>query len=443
MRVRTWPVVALAAAWVMVLSGCDWTMFGYNAARSRFSPETTISTSNAANLVPKWTGITGGSVDSSPAVVNGVLYVGSDDNKLYAFDANGTHNCSGTPKRCAPLWTAATRGAVRSSPAVVNGEVYVGSDDNNLWVFDANGTKNCSGTPKICTRLWTARTGGAVRSSPVVVNGVVYVDSYDTNLYAFDANGKINCSGTPTRCAPLWTAPSGNVGVDSSPAVANGVVYIGAVSEGCGRLFCFGVSFLNAFDANGKINCSAVPKTCAPLWTAVGNVGQMDSTPAVANGLVYFGRSSDNGNNFALAGFDATGTRGCSGTPKTCSPVWTSGPINGLGVWVSSPAIANGMIYVGGTLDSTDHHLYAFNATGQATRWTANTDGAVTSSPAVANGVVYVGSNSGTFFAFDAKTGTQLWTATTRGLINSSPAIANGRVYVGSDDGAVYAFGLP
>jgi hypothetical protein len=32
---------------------------------------------------------TGNFVDSSPAVANGVVYIGSDDNKLYAFDLAG------------------------------------------------------------------------------------------------------------------------------------------------------------------------------------------------------------------------------------------------------------------------------------------------------------------------------------------------------------------
>jgi outer membrane protein assembly factor BamB len=32
-----------------------------------------------------WTGLTGGPIHSSPTVSNGVVYVGSDDGKLYAF----------------------------------------------------------------------------------------------------------------------------------------------------------------------------------------------------------------------------------------------------------------------------------------------------------------------------------------------------------------------
>ena len=64
------------------------------------------------------------------------------------------------------------------------------------------------------------------------------------------------------------------------------------------------------------------------------------------------------------------------------------------------------------------------------------------SSPAVANGVVYVGSCDNNVYALNASTGAELWSYTTGTMGVSSPAVANGVVYVGSDDGKVYAFGL-
>ena len=64
-------------------------------------------------------------VDSSPAVANGVVYVGSEDNNVYALNASTG----------ALLWKYATGSVVTSSPAVANGVVYVGSDDNNLYAF--------------------------------------------------------------------------------------------------------------------------------------------------------------------------------------------------------------------------------------------------------------------------------------------------------------------
>src|SRR5205807_4585203 len=118
-----------------------------------------------------------------PAVANGVVYVGSEAHKLYAFSAAGTTNCSGTPKTCTPLWTAATGNAIYSAPAVAGGVVYVGSLDNKLYAFSAAGTTNCSGSPKTCTPLWTAAAAGG-QSSPAVANGVVY-NGNGGQMYAF------------------------------------------------------------------------------------------------------------------------------------------------------------------------------------------------------------------------------------------------------------------
>ena len=330
---------------------------------------------------------------SSPAVANGVVYVSlSNGSTLYAFDAAGVTNCSGTPTTCAPLWTAATGYGQMfpstSSPTVAHGVVYVGSRYSTLYAFDAAGVTNCSGTPTKCAPLWTAATGGQV-SSPVVANGVVYVGSnasvYDHKVYAFDAAGVTNCSGTPTKCAPLWTAATG--GSVGSPAVANGVVYVGS-----------GDTNLYAFDAAGVTNCSGTPTTCAPLWTAAtgGTVG----SPTVANGVVYVSSSDTN-----MYAFDAAGVTNCSGDPTTCAPLWTAA----TGGSVGSSAVANGVVYV----SSSDTNMYAFDAAG-----VANCSG-------------------------DPTTCAPLWTATAGNFVFSSPAVANGVVYVGSSDIKLHAYSLP
>src|SRR5262249_56700161 len=114
--------------------------------------------------------------DSSPSVANGEVYVTSDSFTLYAFDAAGVTNCSGTPTTCAPLWTSAAQN-VYSGPAVANGVVYVGSADG-LDAFDAAGVDGCSGTPKRCSPLWSGTTGGLPSPDyPAVANGLVYVGS--------------------------------------------------------------------------------------------------------------------------------------------------------------------------------------------------------------------------------------------------------------------------
>jgi outer membrane protein assembly factor BamB len=43
---------------------------------------------NARTGAKLWSYTTGGAVDSPPAVANGMVYVGSDDGKVYAFGLN-------------------------------------------------------------------------------------------------------------------------------------------------------------------------------------------------------------------------------------------------------------------------------------------------------------------------------------------------------------------
>jgi outer membrane protein assembly factor BamB len=65
----------------------------------------------------------------------------------------------------------------------------------------------------------------------------------------------------------------------------------------------------------------------------------------------------------------------------------------------------------------------------------------VISSPAYANGVVYVGSYDNNVYALNARTGAKLWNYTTGALVYSGPAVANGVVYVGGYDHNIYALG--
>ena len=129
------------------------------------------------------------------------------------------------------------------------------------------------------------------------------------------------------------------------------------------------------------------------------------------------------------------------------------------GAIVSSPALANGMVYFG----SSDHFLYALDTASGALRWKFQTGSRVASSPAVAAGRVYFGSYDGNFYALDAASGKLLWKFATQGerrfaarhlhgslpaaevmpdpfdVYLSSPAVAYELVYFGSGDGHVYA----
>lgn len=124
-----------------------------------------------------------------------------------------------------------------------------------------------------------------------------------------------------------------------------------------------------------------------------------------------------------------------STAPLTNQVLWNY--TTGDSVAYSSPAILNGVVYVG----SNDHYVYALNAATGTYIWSYKTGSSVDSSPAVADGVVYVGSDDNNIYALNATTGNTVWTYGTTNIVDSSPAVANGVVYIGSTDHNVYAFG--
>src|SRR6478609_8344109 len=59
----------------------DWLMYGHNYSNNRYSPLKQINTSNVGNLVPRMVFQTGterlGSLETTPVVVNGIMYITS------------------------------------------------------------------------------------------------------------------------------------------------------------------------------------------------------------------------------------------------------------------------------------------------------------------------------------------------------------------------------
>ena len=176
------------------------------------------------------------------------------------------------------------------------------------------------------------------------------------------------------------------------------------------------------------------------MWTAHPyTAGSEAPSVAVANGMVYVGVTP-------VVALDAL----------TGSQVWSFTPVGDD--YVEAPAVANGVVYVGGYAQGGDigsrdssswrslaSYEYALDASTGAELWSFPLGGYVPgtqAAPAVANGVVYVTSKDGLFHAVDASSGGELWSFDING--GSPPTVANGRVYVGSSalDGNGYAFGL-
>ena len=138
------------------------------------------------------------------------------------------------------------------------------------------------------------------------------------------------------------------------------------------------------------------------MWQAVDNVDFFDGSPAVAKGRVYVALES---------GLGVYAAAGCG--QSTCNPLWID-----------------------------------FGSGQQA---------AVISSPTVANGVVYAGRNTGEVLAWSSgscghSVCSEIWSGQTGDpIVSSSPAVVNGKLYIGSADdlfpediqGRLYVFALP
>lgn len=154
----------------------------------------------------------------------------------------------------------------------------------------------------------------------------------------------------------------------------------------------------------------------SPQWAVETGEG-VSSSPAVADGTVYVGSYDDNV--YALDAADGT-------------KQWTFQMSNDVG---SAPAVADGIVYVG----KGDDSVYALDAADGTEQWAFDTGFDVYSAPAVADGVVYVGSYDNNVYALNAADGTEQWAFETGERVYSSPAVVDSTVYVGSHDNNVYA----
>jgi outer membrane protein assembly factor BamB len=309
------------------------------------------------------------------------------------------------------LWKFKTGGRVISSPLVVGDVIYVGSTDGSLYAINrADGTQR-----------WKFDSKGPISSSPALHNGLVFISSVDGLVYAIDAGTGQSKWTFATKGERRFTAPGIHGAIPrtermpdpfdvftSSPAVANGIVYIGSGDQN-----------VYALDAN----------TGALRWSfATGDV--VHASPAIANGVVIIG--SWDRNVYAL---DAqTGRERWRYTTGNDTTIY-----NQIGI-ASSAAVANGAVFVGGR----DGKFHAVDFVTGAVRWVHNNNGGWTiASPAVRNGNVYFPTSDGTRFkALDAVTGDIRINLQNKAVSFSSPAIVGDVALYGTSDGYLNAVDL-
>jgi outer membrane protein assembly factor BamB len=341
-----------------------------------------------SSLTLNWKFTTNGSVISSPSVVNGIVYFGSQDKKIYAIGA-----WSGSL-----IWSFTTRNAVESSPAVVNGKVYTGGDDGYVYCLDAY----------TGALIWNTYVNGdlpftyntiVLKSSPAVSDGIVYIGSLNNYMYALnEENGNV-----------VWKTKT-NGPIESSPAVVDNAVFFVSQEPTTGTLYK-----LDAKSGEEIWNLSL------PYVYIYQGGTEMLGSPSVAAGMVF--TSSNLGTYYGV-------------NEITGKIVWTFKDPSASEFIISSPIYVNGQLFI---IDK--FNLACLNANNGKVIWSYFTGDELTVSPSYADGKAYMVTSQRHIFVLDTtNNGTKIANFTTPSSSWSSPTVANGRLYVGCNNWNLYCF---
>src|SRR5438034_1054344 len=154
----------------------DWLMYGHNYWNNRFSPLATINTTNVKSLVPRMVCQTGtpqlGSFETTPVVVNGVMYLTTPavpNNEVIAVDLHTqktlwryTHKNAGVSTACC--------GPNNRGVAIAGGSVFLGTLDGQLVALD-----QATGKEKWAVQTGDPAEGYTETMAPLVIDDKVII----------------------------------------------------------------------------------------------------------------------------------------------------------------------------------------------------------------------------------------------------------------------------
>lgn len=336
------------------------------AAPDGGAPHLTQPLAATGEVVPVWSFECEDEVRGSPAVVEGLVYVGCYDHNVYAVGADAGKF----------IWKYATEGGLAASPVHDGNHILIGSEDRRLYCLTAktgriNWTYFCD-APIRCTgcvahehiffgaddgflhavnvqtgrRAWRTEASGPVRSTPAIDGERVFFGCESGEMFCVDFSGAIKWRFKAKRA------------ITSGPAIGDNMVFVGSMD--------WSVYALEA--ASGWA-----------VWRYRTNK-PIVSSPSVYKNMVFIG-SADG----ACYAFET----------RSGKMLWrfeTDGQVN------SSPLIYEGAVYFG----SVDGHLYSVEAANGKLRWKFRSGGPMTSSPVQANGLIYIGSTDHKVYALSA-----------------------------------------
>ena len=213
---------------------------------------------DAATGKPAWNTGTLDAIRGNPVISGGRVYFGSWDDHLYAVDL----------KTQKIVWRADTGGIVQSTPAIDQGRVVVGNRSAKLIAYDAETGK----------QAWSHdyTDGSWVESSAVASNNIFYVGSSDSL--------KLSAIAADTG-RELWQFKTGGW-TWATPALSKGTLYVGAISAT--PYYFEGVTLKRGFyaidAATGREKWNFTPQPTKGYVT-----GGVAGSPAIEDGIVYVG----------------------------------------------------------------------------------------------------------------------------------------------------------
>ena len=411
----------------------DWGMYGGGLDRtfSREQCDSPISRLTVATLVPVWTHKTPATVTASPTVAGGKVFVGAWDGVMRAYDAQSgdvvwsyqTEAAGGAA--FGPIVSSAAVAEVAGRDLVIFGAGPI------LYALDA-GSGAVVWSRAYNRTLPVATTPVEIESSPAVHDGVVYVglNTHNKSVDRTDGEPGAMLALDAATGADVWrfeTDPAGNGcgGIWGSPAidvVRNRVIFGTANCSSAAEWSPYTEAVV-ALDAD----------TGAFVWR------YQPSTPNVRD--EDFGASP---NLFTNAdGVDVVGigkkdahyyiVRAEDGAPLHDTKVAEPGNIRdgfAIGGFIGSTAVLGGNVF-GGTAIGGAPYYHSIDGTTGAIRW-QSAGGPVYAASAGVNDVVFNAALDGVFKAYDAATGAVLWASPLLAPGSSGPAIVGDMVFIGS-----------
>ena len=345
----------------------DWPVFRGNPASTGYTPE---SASDTLEVLWEFK-VENGAFESTPVIVDGVVFIGDLDNRVFALDLE-----SGDL-----LWEFTTEIGFYAAPAVQDGRVFIGNMDGFFYCLNANDGK----------LIWTFEAAATIDGGANFYIDNVIFGSQDAKLYCLDQktgklvweheiDDQIRCSPSIVENRAFVAGCDGvlhMINLDDGTSIGGVVIDspTGVTPATMGHYTYLGTEQIGFFCIDWK--------AAKVKWNYQDPLGPAStrSNPAVTAGHVVFGSR-----NRKVVSLD----------PENGEVSWqfeARGPID------SSPVIADQRVYVG----ADDRRMYVLDLKTGEKIAERELNGKILGSPAISDGRLIVATNRGVVYCLGSK----------------------------------------